>query len=82
MNSEIAQAQSDTIDPWEIGRLLGVPRSTVYALAARGEIPTFRVGAKLCARRKSIIAWIENQERGKQPMSPTSDPSPRRGRRR
>lgn len=34
----------------------------VYHLAQTSDIPVFRFGATLCARRSKIIAWIERQE--------------------
>ena len=37
-------------------------RRQVYHLVHRGELPVFRLGATLCARRSTLIAWIEAQE--------------------
>ncbi|PJI56034.1 hypothetical protein CTI14_00405 [Methylobacterium radiotolerans] len=34
----------------------------VYHAAQKLGLPTFRIGATLCARRSTILAWIERQE--------------------
>lgn len=47
----------------EIGRALGLSRRVVYHRAAAGQIPTFRIGATLCAKRSSLAAWLENCDR-------------------
>lgn len=38
----------------------------VYHLDDRGELPTFRLGAKIFARKSTIVRWIAEQE-GKTP---------------
>ncbi len=37
-------------------------RRQVYHLAQAGQLPVFRLGAILCARRSTLLAWIEAQE--------------------
>ena len=37
-------------------------RRSVYHLSDTTDIPIFRVGSQLCARKSQIIAWIEEQE--------------------
>lgn len=37
-------------------------RRRVYDLAARSEIPLFRVGRVLCGRRSTLRAWISAKE--------------------
>ncbi len=32
-----------------------------------GRIPTFRIGAIICARKSSLLRWFEDQERQKAP---------------
>ncbi len=34
----------------------------VYHAAQKLGLPTFRIGGTLCARRSTILAWIERQE--------------------
>ena len=49
----------------EIARYLyGDPteRRKVYHLAEASRIPVFRLGATLCARKSTLLAWIERQE--------------------
>ena len=37
-------------------------RRRVYHLSERGEFPVFRMGSQLCARRSTVLAWIEEKE--------------------
>ncbi len=38
-------------------------RRKVYHVVETGKLPTFRLGAILCARKSKLLAWIEQQER-------------------
>ncbi len=38
-------------------------RRKVYHLAATSNLPVFKLGAMLCARRSVLLHWIESQER-------------------
>lgn len=38
-------------------------RRQVYHLADKGKIPHFRLGAIICARKSTLLQWIENQEK-------------------
>lgn len=44
--------------------LLGSPneRRKIYHLAEHSRLPVFRLGAVLCARRSTLMSWIEQQE--------------------
>lgn len=47
----------------DVAEILGVPRSYVYALARRGELPTVRVGDRYVRFRcRSLQRWIEDCE--------------------
>ena len=37
-------------------------RRQVYHLAQNTSLPVFKLGATLCARRSTLLAWIEAQE--------------------
>lgn len=39
-------------------------RRKVYRLAEEGrsDVPIFRMGSKICARKSALVAWIEKQE--------------------
>jgi len=37
-------------------------RQAVYALARKTDVPVFKMGRKLFARRSALMAWIETQE--------------------
>jgi hypothetical protein len=45
--------------------LFGDParRRRVYHLAENSRLPVFRIGALLCGRKSSLLAWIAEQER-------------------
>jgi excisionase family DNA binding protein len=47
----------------EIANYLGFPRRSIYHAASRGNIPTFRIGDLVCARKSTLAAWISEQER-------------------
>lgn len=38
-------------------------RRRVYNLKDRGYLPVFQIGATVCARKTTLLAWIEAQER-------------------
>jgi len=38
-------------------------RGKVYHLVVNAKLPTFKIGKTICARRSTLTAWIENQER-------------------
>jgi excisionase family DNA binding protein len=47
----------------DVAALLGVPRTFVYALSRRGELPTVRVGERyLRYRSQSVQQWIAGHE--------------------
>ena len=37
-------------------------RRKVYYLVEGRKLPTFRLGATICARRSTVLDWIERQE--------------------
>lgn len=47
-----------------IASFLGLDkRQAVYHHAAKGELPTFRIGSTICARKSTLVKWIEEQEK-------------------
>jgi len=47
----------------EVAAVLGVPRTFVYALARRGELPTVRIGERYVRfRAHALDRWIADQE--------------------
>lgn len=46
----------------QIAKTLGLTRRQVYHAAASGHIPSFRIGATICVRRSTLLAWFEDQE--------------------
>lgn len=45
-----------------IADFLGFDRRSIYHLAAKGHLPTFRIGEILCGRRTTLTTWIAGQE--------------------
>jgi excisionase family DNA binding protein len=52
MNSDLAARLTYTVP--EAGRRLGVSRGVAYLAAARGEIPTIRIGRRLLVPRAAL----------------------------
>jgi hypothetical protein len=46
----------------EIGAYLAMKPGRIYHLAERGGLPTFKIGKHLCARRSTLLRWIQKQE--------------------
>jgi hypothetical protein len=46
-----------------IAQFLGIDETPTRHLIAKGVIPTFKIGAKVCARRRTLVAWLDDQER-------------------
>ena len=46
-----------------IADFLGFKRRAVYHAISEGHMPVFRIGETICARRTTLTAWIEEQER-------------------
>jgi excisionase family DNA binding protein len=42
----------------EAGQLLGVGRNTAYEAAAKGEIPTVRIGRRILVPRAALLAML------------------------
>jgi excisionase family DNA binding protein len=43
----------------EVAQLLGIARSTVYALIAAGELPVVRIGRVTRVSRHALEGWVE-----------------------
>lgn len=56
---------SDIMTMEEVADYLKLKLKTAYALAARGEIPGFKVGGSWRFRKSEIDRWIREQEAGK-----------------
>jgi excisionase family DNA binding protein len=60
--------RTDVLSTTEVAELLGIPRSTVYELARRGDLPARRVGRR----------WLFLRERVAAAIAPLDDPAARR----
>jgi len=50
------------LKPLEAAQVLGIGRSLMYELIARGEIPSVRLGRCLRVSRESLQKWIRERE--------------------
>ena len=57
--------QSDIMTIKEVAEFLKLKEKTAYALAARGDIPGFKVGGSWRFRKSELEKWIKKQEAGK-----------------
>jgi excisionase family DNA binding protein len=57
--------RTDVLSTTEVAELLGIPRSTVYELARRGDLPARRVGRR----------WLFLRERVAAAIAPLDDPA-------
>jgi excisionase family DNA binding protein len=57
--------KSDIMTIKEVAEFLKLKEKTAYALAARGDIPGFKVGGSWRFRKSELEKWIKNQEAGK-----------------
>ncbi len=55
--------ESDIMTMDEVAEYLKLKLKTAYALAARGEIPGFKVGGSWRFRKSEIDRWIRQQEK-------------------
>jgi hypothetical protein len=47
----------------EIAAFLGCRQKQAEHMIAQRLLPTFKLGARVCARRRTLVAWLEEQER-------------------
>lgn len=52
------------LDAGEVARILGVPKTWVYAKTRAGRLPHVNVGRYRRYRRTTLDAWITARERG------------------
>jgi excisionase family DNA binding protein len=46
----------------EAAQIVGVSRAFAYELAARGDLPTIRLGRRVVIRRTSLEQWLADRE--------------------
>jgi excisionase family DNA binding protein len=60
----MAESDENLITADTVQEQLDLPRSTVYALAERGVIPSYKIGARhVRFKRSEIEAWLATQRR-------------------
>ncbi|WP_207546534.1 helix-turn-helix transcriptional regulator [Methylobacterium indicum] len=58
-----------------IARHLKMTDRQVYHLDAKGQIPTFRVGGKVCWSRSGVARWLAEQEAAARQPRPAPKPA-------
>jgi len=48
----------------EVSRYFNIPKSTIYKLSRKGEIPSIKIGKQLRFRKSSLDKWITEKETG------------------
>jgi excisionase family DNA binding protein len=46
----------------EAAQVLGIGRTLVYALIARGELPSVKIGARRVVRHEALVAFLAERE--------------------
>ncbi|WMT88667.1 DNA-binding protein [Pelagibacterium sp. 26DY04] len=46
----------------EIAAFMGLPARSIYHAIEAGTLPCFRIGAKICARKSTLLTWVAAQE--------------------
>ncbi|MCX7313710.1 MAG: DNA-binding protein [Alphaproteobacteria bacterium] len=62
MNDNIPIAHDMLRGADKIAGFLGMERRQIYHLAEKTHLPVFKIGATLCARKSTLLAWIVEQE--------------------
>lgn len=61
-SNEQTLAEDILIGAEAISKFVGFPARTIYHLCSKGAFPHFRAGDLLCARKSTILKWVEAQE--------------------
>ncbi|GJE46949.1 DNA-binding protein [Methylobacterium soli] len=61
--SEDLMTGAEAIAEFIFGDASDANRRRVYHASDKLGLPTFKLGGTICARRSTILAWIERQER-------------------
>jgi excisionase family DNA binding protein len=56
--------QPKLIDAQDVAKLLGIKIFTVYKLAQRGALPSYKIGGSRRFRRSDIEEWLLSQKHG------------------
>ena len=57
-----------------IATFLGMSRRQLYHAAEHGYLPTFKIGALVCARRTTLVRWLEVAEAGRDSLDRADEP--------
>jgi excisionase family DNA binding protein len=54
------------LKPPEVAVVTGIPKSTIYLLIQRGDLPAFQVGGKWYVGTRHLEQWMEAQAQARQ----------------
>ena len=60
----MTESLEELITVEDAARLLGVPRSWVYANTESGRLPSFRIGKYRRLKASELLSWIERHHEG------------------
>ena len=63
MNEEVSMGDRQVMRVEEVQAFLGVGRSKVYEMIARGELPALRIGRLFRVPRSALEQWVEENTR-------------------
>jgi len=62
LSSEEVGVERKLLKLSEVGQVLGIGRSMVYELVARGELPSVRIGRCIRVSSESLEKWVKERE--------------------
>jgi len=54
------------LKPVEVAEMLGIAKSRIYEMLAKGELPSLRIGRSVRVPVNALQKWIEARQRGTQ----------------
>lgn len=59
MKNDCAGDEPLLLKPDQVAKMLGLGRTKVYEMTARGELPVTRIGTAVRVPRRELVEWIE-----------------------
>lgn len=56
-----AREAKEYFSPEELAELIGIGRTSAYAILRRGEIASYKIGRRRIVSRADVEAWLEQQ---------------------
>jgi excisionase family DNA binding protein len=62
----------------ELAKYVNIPKSTIYKLSQKKEIPSIKIGKQLRFRKSSLDAWVSEKESGLKNLISEVSPKPKK----